>query len=164
MKNGYYISLFLFCSFLATAQKVDFEFYNATNGLSGNHTSNVVQDDQGFMWVVNDYKLHRFDGRNFVRYPLSPQNVAVSLKRLKGIDVYEDSLLLLLTETEVFLMNPRTDTWLSIPMPFAQNNMEDFSFKKVITKTRIGFWYIRRVIKIMTFGVFAIADLNEPRR
>jgi signal transduction histidine kinase/DNA-binding response OmpR family regulator len=129
MKNLRNTVVLLFCSFLASAQKAEFEFYNVANGLSGNFTPNVVQDDQGLIWLVNDYKLHRFDGRNFVRYPLATQNASLSLKRLRKIDVYEDSLLLLVSETELFLFNPRTDIWQSISLPFVQS--KDFTLQKI---------------------------------
>lgn len=52
-----------------SAQKARFEFFTAANGLAGNNTSTVTQDEQGFLWFVNSGKLHRFDVRNFVIYP-----------------------------------------------------------------------------------------------
>src|SRR5690606_21250154 len=97
---------FLCLSFLAAAQKADFHFYTTADGLSGNFTHSIAQDEQGFIWVLNDYKLHRFDGRNFVLYP-PPAGLPGSEEGLEGIFSCEGSLLLLANRTHVFLFNPR---------------------------------------------------------
>lgn len=52
--------LLLFLPFCLVAQKARFEFFATADGLAGNNTSSVAQDDQGFIWLVNDGKLHRF--------------------------------------------------------------------------------------------------------
>jgi signal transduction histidine kinase/DNA-binding response OmpR family regulator/ligand-binding sensor domain-containing protein len=114
-----YILLFhaFLLSFCASAQKANFQFYNTADGLSGNFTQSLVQDDQGFIWVLNDFKLHRFDGRNFVLFPPPPAGLPGSKAPLEGMGIYEDSLLFFRSRTHLFLLNPKTGDWQSFPQP-----------------------------------------------
>jgi ligand-binding sensor domain-containing protein len=70
MKITFWTSFFMLIAFWAAAQKANFQFYNTDDGLSGNVTLNIAQDREGYLWVTNDYKLHRFDGRQFLKQPL----------------------------------------------------------------------------------------------
>ncbi|MEZ4955870.1 MAG: ATP-binding protein [Saprospiraceae bacterium] len=116
--------LYFLCSILsfwAAAQKADFQFFTTADGLSGSLTHGMAQDDQGFIWVLNNYKLHRYDGRKFVLYQ-PPSDLPGSSKELEGLYFIEDSLLLVRSRTYVFLLNPRTGDWQSIPVPFEEES------------------------------------------
>ena len=41
------------------------------NGLSNNYVKDIVQDNQGFIWVATETGLNRFDGKNFTTYTCS---------------------------------------------------------------------------------------------
>jgi ligand-binding sensor domain-containing protein/putative methionine-R-sulfoxide reductase with GAF domain len=46
----------------------DFTKYNYKNGLSNDIVRNIVQDDEGFIWIATENGLNRFDGHAFVNY------------------------------------------------------------------------------------------------
>ena len=94
--------LFLF-PFLTIAQEVDFRFYTTQDGLSGSFTHGVLQDKKGFIWVYNDYKLHRFDGRVFELYA-PPPYIAGSGEDIEQGLILQDSLLFSLGEKHLFLL------------------------------------------------------------
>ncbi|WP_198175008.1 hybrid sensor histidine kinase/response regulator transcription factor [Spirosoma arboris] len=102
-------------AFYATAQKATFEFFTTADGLTGNRTSSVTQDDQGFIWLVNDGKIHRYDGRNFVVYPV-PKKLLTNKEHLLGLASWQDSLLFVWSENFPFLFNPKTGNWQSIKL------------------------------------------------
>jgi len=102
-------------AFFATAQKVTFEFFTTADGLLGNYTSPVTQDDQGFIWFVNDGTLHRYDGRNFLAYP-GPKGLKASHERVSGVVSWRDSLLFVWSEHLQFLFNPKTTAWQQIKL------------------------------------------------
>ncbi len=112
-----FLALLIMLPVCVHAQKANFEFYTTAEGLSGNLTHGAAQDRQGFLWILNDYKLHRFDGRSFVLYTL-PKELPGSNAGLEGPFLYEDSLLFLFSKTHGILMNPETGVWESFPGPF----------------------------------------------
>jgi len=127
------IGLLFLCCFGARTQKASFTYYNSSDGLAGNFTGNLTQDDRGFLWLLNDYKLHRFDGRNFVRYPLPENRLSFSGKRFIGLRSYQDSLLAITSESEFYIVNPENDEWISYSYPEeVAANLERFHFLEVI--------------------------------
>lgn len=127
------IGLVILCCFGAKTQKASFTYYNSSDGLSGNFTGNLTQDDKGFLWLLNDYKLHRFDGRTFVRYPLSENQFSFSGKRFLGLSSYQDSLLAISSESEFYIVKPEHDEWTAYPYPEeVAANSERFHFLEVI--------------------------------
>ena len=107
---------FLLIPFLVCAQKANFHFYTTADGLSGNFTHGAAQDTRGFIWVLNDYKLHRFDGRNFVVYT-PPADTSGRRDELVALYRLQDSLLLLLSPSHLYLFEPHTGAWQSFPAP-----------------------------------------------
>lgn len=47
-----------------------FEHYNTIDGLSDNHTTAILQDSRGFIWIGSTHGLNRFDGRTFKNYTI----------------------------------------------------------------------------------------------
>lgn len=109
--------LLLQIAFCAVAQKAKFEFFSTRDGLAGNHTTSMAQDDQGFLWIVNENKLLRFDGRNFLSYPAPPIELPGSKETPKVVHSYQDSLLFIQTRQYVLLLNPKTGNWQSFKCP-----------------------------------------------
>jgi len=56
-----------FCS-TAQPQQLIFDKYTTDNGLSNNNCNNIVQDEDGFIWIATMSGLNRFDGKDFVKY------------------------------------------------------------------------------------------------
>ena len=88
--------------FSAVAQQTKFQFLTTAEGLAGNNTSFVVQDKNGFLWFINEGKLHRHDGRNFVVFAPSRKDSIVDESYL-GVALYQDSLLFVWSEKSAYL-------------------------------------------------------------
>jgi len=112
-----HIAFYCFLVFFGAAQEADFQFYTTADGLSGSFTHGITQDRQGFIWVFNDYKLHRFDGHRFEQYR-PPTELPGSGEGLRGGLIYSDSFLVTLGEEHLFLLNTFEGTWQSFPLPF----------------------------------------------
>ncbi|HMQ46969.1 MAG TPA: ATP-binding protein [Saprospiraceae bacterium] len=111
----------------AFAQKANLQFYTTQDGLSGSYTQSIAQDRQGFLWVFNDYKLHRFDGRRFELYT-PPAELSTADDRLTGAFIYRDSFLAFFGKKNLFLLNTETANWLAYPLPIEDSGTETAAF------------------------------------
>lgn len=113
----------IFLTSLLSAQSADFRFYTTADGLSGNLTHDIAQDDRGVIWVLNDLQLHRFDGRSLIPYP-SPTDSAGGRYVLESLNSYQDSLLLITSPRHLHLFSPETGHWQSFPAPAVAEGSE----------------------------------------
>ena len=65
--------LFLLCSTLmaatySNAQSYTLQHLGVEDGLSNNYVRDIVQDEQGFVWIATEAGLNRFDGCKFTTY------------------------------------------------------------------------------------------------
>ncbi|MDX1666839.1 MAG: two-component regulator propeller domain-containing protein, partial [Saprospiraceae bacterium] len=51
-----------------------FKRLNIGNGLSHNYVTDILQDDQGFVWISTQYGLNRYDGREILLYLNDPSD------------------------------------------------------------------------------------------
>ena len=56
------------------AKQYSFSHYNTANGLASNSVNNVVQDQNGFIWLATINGLQRYDGHKFSSYKHQPGN------------------------------------------------------------------------------------------
>jgi len=109
------------------SQQVRFELYTTSDGLAGKNTSTVAQDDLGFLWFVNDGRVHRFDGRNFIIYP-PPDELHNTQESFLGLVSYQDSLLFLWGEKFAFLFNTRSGIWEKVNIKDMHAQHDDIKF------------------------------------
>ncbi|MEO5995594.1 MAG: two-component regulator propeller domain-containing protein [Chitinophagaceae bacterium] len=65
------------CSLLAQQGKqYVFSRYNTGNGLASNYVNNLVQDQQGFIWLATINGLHKYDGHKFTTFKHETNNPA----------------------------------------------------------------------------------------
>lgn len=113
-----FIGLSLIVSTLSTsAQKADFQFFTTDEGLSGNSTTSPLQDRQGFLWMVNDGKVHRFDGKQFERF-FPPRDLPGSGENVFHSILLEDTVLLFLAQRHLLLFATISGEWQSYQYPF----------------------------------------------
>ncbi len=66
---GWLILLFLFqVSVFGQSDKLQFRQITLDDGLPSMHIYDVLQDDQGYIWIATEAGLSRFDGYNFKNY------------------------------------------------------------------------------------------------
>ena len=102
----YLCGLLVCVVFSAKGQKTKFEFFSASEGLVGNNTATVAQDQSGFIWFINEGQLHRHDGRTFLVF-------APPVKELGflGVAAYQDSLLFIWGDKTAYLFSPSCGNW-----------------------------------------------------
>ncbi len=150
--------LFLF-PFVGFAQKAKFEFYNTANGLEGNNTTSVTQDDQGFVWFVNEGRIHRYDGYNFLVYP-SPPGLP-DAPALLGLASWQDSLLFVWSEHLSFLFNPKSGQWQSINRKDDKTQSSDINYWQRLGQNSILINSVKKGYKEATIWHFQNGQL-EP--
>jgi len=60
--------------FAQVSNDIKFEHLNVEDGLASNFTSDVIQDNQGFMWFATKNGLCKYDGSEFTIYKHEPAN------------------------------------------------------------------------------------------
>lgn len=72
--------------FVAFAQTGNYTSYTAANGLPSNNVYRVLEDGSGFLWIVTDAGVARFDGKRFQVYTTKeglPDNDIIYLEKEK---------------------------------------------------------------------------------
>jgi PAS domain S-box-containing protein len=105
---------------------VRFTRLSTTDGLSQRRVSQIVQDDQGFMWFGTQYGLNRYDGHNFKVFVPDPRNP----NSLSGVFVsalFKDRDGALWVGCDRFLnkFEPATETFARYPVPDVKHVSQD---------------------------------------
>lgn len=109
---------------LSHAQKVSLEFYSTADGLEQGLPSNVIQDAQGFIWIVSGGKLQRFDGTTFVTYPMPDTDDILR----NYIGSFQDSLIFVFHRSAAFLYHPVQNTWQRFSPPETDGETHELLF------------------------------------
>lgn len=94
-----------------------FKNYTVSDGLSGNATTDIIQDKKGFIWVASRNGLNRFDGNSFKIFR-SKEEDSTSLGSNSVFSLYEDGneKLWIGTHKGVYLYNPISDQFSAFKM------------------------------------------------
>jgi len=68
MKHLLIILIFLFSTGSVFSQTLPFRTYSIERGLSQAVVNDIMQDDEGWLWVATGYGLNKFDGFTFTNY------------------------------------------------------------------------------------------------
>lgn len=103
-----------------------FERLSTTDGLSQRRVSEILQDDQGFLWFGTQYGLNRYDGYNFKVFVHDPRNP----NSLSGVFInalFKDRDGTLWVGCDQFLnkFNPATETFQRYPIPDVNHISQD---------------------------------------
>lgn len=79
-RRGFILIFLLFNSFFAIPQQENFVFKNITinEGLSQNSVVDIAEDPSGFIWFATQEGLNRFDGKNFLVFPIAFDDITTS--------------------------------------------------------------------------------------
>ncbi len=81
-KIGYFFIIFLFGQSTLYAQIPGLTQFTTNNGLPSNTIYDIVQDEDGFIWIATDYGVSKFDGLTFQNFTITdglPDNEVLSL-------------------------------------------------------------------------------------
>ncbi len=107
---------------------IRFTRLSTDEGLSQTKVSQIVQDDQGFMWFGTQYGLNRYDGYNFKLFVHDPRN-ANSLSGVYIRTLFKDREGALWVGCDQFLnkFDQATETFARYPVPFVNHISQDSS-------------------------------------
>jgi PAS domain S-box-containing protein len=105
---------------------VRFTRLSTTDGLSQRRVSQIVQDNQGFMWFGTQYGLNRYDGHNFKVFVPDPRHP----NSLSGVFIsalFKDRDGTLWVGCDRFLnkFKPETETFARYPIPYVNHISQD---------------------------------------
>lgn len=92
------------------------QFFDDRNGLSHWHTSLVVQDSTGMIWVSTWNGLNRFDGTRFVTFKTNAgDSLLTPSDKFRRIELTKDNHLICLVGDSLYLFNTRTCRFETLP-------------------------------------------------
>lgn len=103
--------------FASPAQKIHFQSYTSSQGLSQNSVYSIAETDDGFMWFGTQDGLNRFDGQNFIQVTgkknNDTQNEATGFSKMITALCADSNLLWTGTTYEIILYNRITNRFLT---------------------------------------------------
>ena len=110
---GFWLLLISFQAAYAQKNMLRAEYYSVDDGLSDRLINDIIQDDQGLLWLATPNGLNRFDGYEFINFNNHPDNEfaisSTSVERLALDD--SGNLVIFYTNNKVFfdILDPRTN-------------------------------------------------------
>jgi len=90
----------------AQDNQLEFAIYQVKDGLSDNRVHDIVQDEQGFLWIATDNGLSRFDGKEFVNFSNLDSTHYIRRNTIYDICIGKDGRLYLGTDEGVDIFDP----------------------------------------------------------
>ena len=92
MRFYYYLTVICLYSILGVhGQKIKFEHYDDSDGLSHNSVRHIVQDKNGFLWLGTFSGLNRFDGYHFKPYTTETGENSINSDDVTALELDESS-------------------------------------------------------------------------
>jgi len=105
---------------------VRFTRLSTDEGLSQTKVSQIVQDDQGFMWFGTQYGLDRYDGYNFKLFVHDPRNPnSLSGVQVEALFKDRDGALWVGCDQYLNKFNRANETFTRYPVPFVTHISQD---------------------------------------
>ncbi|MFW5721552.1 MAG: ligand-binding sensor domain-containing protein, partial [Bacteroidota bacterium] len=68
LRITFFYAVFLLSNYNLSAQTYYFDYYGVKEGLAQSKVYDLVQDNQGYIWIGSESGISRFDGVNFINY------------------------------------------------------------------------------------------------
>jgi signal transduction histidine kinase/ligand-binding sensor domain-containing protein/DNA-binding response OmpR family regulator len=116
LKIGLIIVQLFTCSFVASAQDIEFDRIKMQDGLPDNTVRDIFQDSRGYMWFATFNGLSRYDGKNFHTYHSKPgDTTSLSNNRIEYIKEDKDGYIWGITlDDNVHRIDPYTHVVLDL--------------------------------------------------
>lgn len=89
-KNIIVLLISVFCSTIsASAAGYRFDHFTTTDGLLNNRIRDVIQDQDGYLWISTSIGISRYDGHSFEHFP-EINNDSASIKTFRLRHIFED--------------------------------------------------------------------------
>ena len=113
--------------------------YTTKDGLPSNIIRNMVQDHDGFLWIITECGLCRFDGDEFIRVLHDDKDsTTIPTDHLNFIALSPNGNLLVSTSSGIFVMNPRTMRGYTIHGKLTKERINlDDNFRNIYVNTAL---------------------------
>lgn len=110
----------------ATAQPLcRVTFYDEDDGVPSGHITQLLQDNQGFMWFATWNGLCRYDGYEFRTFkPLAGDSCQMTTDRIRDIGLLPNGQILCRVDDDYFLFNPKTCRFSNCPDASLADNIQ----------------------------------------
>src|SRR4051794_39676226 len=78
-----------FHTFSQQARQYTFKHFTVTNGLASNSVNDVMQDNEGYIWIATISGLQRYDGNSFLTFT-TQQGDPSAIPNSNINDLYKD--------------------------------------------------------------------------
>jgi len=129
-----FILLFEFIGSLNAQYQIISETYSVENGLSQNSVTDMLKDDDGFLWFTTKDGLSRFDGYNFKNYKASSKELKRSISNEFRQILKDDYGFLWVVNYmgQAFRFDPRSETFQLYPSADENRGDNYISVKRLI--------------------------------
>ncbi|MBK7761897.1 MAG: hypothetical protein IPI46_00805 [Bacteroidetes bacterium] len=130
--------------------------YTTKDGLPSNIIRNMVQDHDGFLWIVTECGLCRFDGDEFIRVLHDDKDsTTIPTDHLNFIALSPNGHLLVSTSLGIFVMNPKTMRGYTIHARLTKERINlDDNFRNIYVNTAL------RKIFVITSTALIVMDYS----
>ena len=131
-----------------------FTHYRLADGLASNIVNNVVQDEQGFIWLSTHSGLQRFDGNKFITFKSTPGR-SNTLPADEVAQVYLDrnkNLWVLTADNKAGIFNKQTFEYREVPIH--ESSREKLHIEKTFIETANGelLLHFRKTAKLFQYN------------
>jgi len=146
----------------ASARQFNIKAYQTPDGLPSNLTKDVVEDSLGFVWIVGDMGLVRFDGKQFYHHrPDLTDSYPKSIYKLR------DGSLLAVHDGGISKIHSRSysDIEVELWIPgMSQPGDENVMFPKAVYEDKNGYLWISEVFSVAKFDGETLKRYTFPDR
>lgn len=162
--------LFFYAKTLAQENFV-FNHYTTEHGLSNNNVSDILQDDDGFIWLATANGLNRFDGTQFKKYYKNELTSSLPDNTIHEIKKWKDHQFVLATAKGLGIFNTQTGDCKRIILSAAKelmpqtNTIERIavtSHSEIIAGSYTGIFVFNEQLQLVTrLEGFTSADIGK---
>ncbi len=157
LKHFFAFGFFFFCLLLLRAQQPEqfvFTHYRLADGLASGIVKNVVQDEQGFIWLATHNGLQRFDGNKFLTFKSTPGDTT-TLPSDEVAQVYLDrqtNLWVLTVDNKAGIFDTKTFRYREVPI--RETVREKLHIEKTFLETPAGdlLLHFRKTAKLFVYN------------
>jgi len=180
MKRAITISFILLAGFFiiitsvrAQESSLIFDVYTTDHGLANNEITDVVQDEDGFIWVASQDGIDRFDGKDFVHFPLEDARSKSFVHGMSKIIRYGNHQLILTTGKGLLVFNTKTGRAREVLIPTDNglnaytNSITDILLNrdgKIIVSSLGGIFVFNDELRLVSrYDAYTLNDLGKKR-
>jgi ligand-binding sensor domain-containing protein/two-component sensor histidine kinase len=157
----------------AQQERIFFDHYSSENGLSNNEVNDIVQDEDGFIWIGTRSGLNRFDGKDFVKYYSNDSKNHLPSNDIFRVIPFKQHHLVVGTVKGIGIIDTRTGETQQLIIPSVDelkiptNRITDLlvdNSKNIIATTYTGIYLFDSLLHLVfRYDAYSAGDMNKKR-